>query len=187
MIGNRWKNSGKKGRNIGNKGSYIGKGINNFLFISIIVLLLVVVFFTVYFQGLFGDVSQTKEDISDKLRVCENRLSNFKEQLNKTISSLKTTELDIRKYDVLYENKTTQLSDALKELDTVRKNLKDTEDELDTTKTKLAKAQSDVSDLQGQVNTLYAQLDDKQSLIDDLTNEVSCLRKLNHAPTNNDC
>jgi chromosome segregation ATPase len=103
--------------------TYLGRNVNLTLMVIIIGVVIALVATTVFFQRGLQNRTQAYESTSTTLLQCETALSNYQKSFQEAQQRVNETSQDIRKYDQLYEQKTselkdtqTQLQDTLKEL-----------------------------------------------------------------------
>ncbi len=106
---------------------FMQKNVNIFLLVLILVVALAMAGSSVYYQKNFDELIDKQEDTSANLSECRADLDSYKFNLNKTLRSLTTTTQDIRRYDELYVNKSS-------ELDTTKSTLEETSTTLQETK-----------------------------------------------------
>ena len=104
-------------------GDYMGKKVNGFLMIMLIVVLLGMGGLSIYYQRTFKNVNQDYKEISANYQTCQADLKQTSTTLQNTLSNLNSTESDIRKYDTLYEQKSKEVESQKDELATVKASL----------------------------------------------------------------
>ncbi|MBI5398351.1 hypothetical protein HZB03_02705 [Candidatus Woesearchaeota archaeon] len=144
--------------------TFLEKNINLFLLLLVMGIAVVVAGTSMYYQSTFTNVTSRLDITTNTLNTCSADLDNTKFRLNKTLASLNFTVQDIRRYDLLYENKTGQL--VLTE-----RNLQETARTLDSTKTKLG----ETAELYQRYLTKY---DEQKAINDDLLQQVSDLESI---------
>ncbi|MBN2142416.1 hypothetical protein JW711_03730 [Candidatus Woesearchaeota archaeon] len=100
---------------------FMGKKINFFLVIMIMLVLCGMGMLSIYYQVTFKNFDKRFQDLNQDYGSCQQNLTYAVSTLQQTIRNLNNTESDIRKYDTLYEQKAQELSDiesTLKETQT---------------------------------------------------------------------
>ena len=98
---------------------YMGKRVNMFLVLMIILVIIGMGGISIYYQRTFKDVNSGYESLSSSLESCTANFTQTSQQLIVARNSLNSTESDIRKYDTLYEQKASELENNKKQwLDT---------------------------------------------------------------------
>lgn len=144
--------------------TYLERNINLFLLLLVIGIAVVVAGTSLYYQETFTNVTTRLDNSTKQLNTCNADLSNTRFRLNRTSASLNFTVQDIRRYDVLYENKTEQLA-------LTTKNLEDTSKTLESTKFKL----SETADLYEKYLSKY---NEQKNINTDLVQQVSNLEEI---------
>ncbi|MBW2968122.1 hypothetical protein KY362_06570 [Candidatus Woesearchaeota archaeon] len=109
---------------------FMQKNVNIFLVLLVLLVAGALAGSSVYYQKNFDEINSDRENTKGDLSECRADLENFRFNLNKTMRSLNQTTTDIRRYDELYSNKSS-------ELESTRDSLENTESELQTTKISL--------------------------------------------------
>ena len=165
---------------------YMGKKVNAFLLIMVILVLLGMGGLSIYYQRTFKNVNSAYEDVSTELQTCKQDLTVTSTNLQDAQKSLNSTESDIRKYDTLYEQKARELEQ--------------TKDVLSQTKTNLSreillkeqfKRQSDlylgnIRSLNSTITQLSNDITNLKRDISRLESRISCL-KLREGSEENSC
>ncbi|MFH1916577.1 MAG: hypothetical protein ABIJ21_04890 [Nanoarchaeota archaeon] len=115
-------------------GSVLKKNVNVFLLILVMAIIAIGVSYTVIYQGQLAKISDTAKNTTDNLTMCVAELSATKSSLDSAISRLNQTERDVKTYDVIYEQKET-------ELDTTKEDLAEVQKELETKKVLLDRSE----------------------------------------------
>jgi len=89
---------------------FFQKNVNVFLILLIIISVVGFVGMSVFYQNTFHNVTTSLDASSSDYSICVAKLDNVQNQLAKTVEVLNHTEQDIRKYDTLYANKTSELT-----------------------------------------------------------------------------
>jgi chromosome segregation ATPase len=105
--------------------SFLGRNINLALVALILIVILVAVGTSVLYQKGLTQRTQDYENSSVSLGQCQTALDNYRTALAEKESKLNDTSQDIRKYDIIYEEKQAQLA-------TSQQNLQDTQGKLNT-------------------------------------------------------
>jgi uncharacterized protein (DUF3084 family) len=142
---------------------YMGKKVNMFLIIMIIVVLIGMGGLSIYFQQTFKSVNTAYNEVSADLEKTSNELAITKNELNAVRSNLNNTESDIRKYDDLYAQKQGELDARSKELADTKASLQ---------RETLFKQQ-----FQKQAEELAEDKEDLEDQVDRLSNLVADLRQ----------
>jgi chromosome segregation ATPase len=157
---------------------FMGKRVNMFLILMLILVLLGIGGISIYYQRTFKDVTSQYDSVSNTLASCQENLSQTTARLVNVQASLNSTTTDIRKYDSLYEQKSQELDQKKKELSDTQTNLqketlfkqqfqKQSEDYyrqiliLNSNITKLTNRVADLTDELDECNDLSACLDSK--------------------------
>ncbi|MFH0870107.1 MAG: hypothetical protein V1866_03560 [archaeon] len=88
---------------------FMGKKVNMFLLLMIILVLAGLGGVSIYYQHTFKTVNQNFNNASSTLASCQQTLEQTTGTLMSTVKNLNSTESDIRKYDTLYEQKAGEL------------------------------------------------------------------------------
>jgi chromosome segregation ATPase len=88
---------------------FMGKKVNLFLLLMLMLILLGFGGVTVYYQYTFRNINQKYDNVSANLGTCEQNLSQTTTSFMTAMKNLNSTETDIKKYDVLYEQKAGEL------------------------------------------------------------------------------
>ena len=166
---------------------YMGKKVNAFLVIMIIVVLLGMGGLSIYYQRTFKNVNTEYDTVFNGLQECKANLTTTSLTLQNVKQSLNSTEGDIRKYDTLYAQKSDELSQVQSNLKTTQANLqKET-----LFKQQFQKQAEDyykqIQDLNVNITTLKSQVSSLQFEVSSLSNEVSCLRSTADVNEADDC
>jgi chromosome segregation ATPase len=155
---------------------FMGKRVNMFLLIMIILVLIGMGGVSVYYQYTFKQLNDKFDKISTDLGSCEQNLSQTANTLITTIRNLNSTETDIRKYDVLYEQKAGELKDTKEELSDTQAELTRTALQKEVYKKQIDDAYSKIIGLNSTIKSLNKQVDDLTDDIEEKLNIISCLK-----------
>ncbi|MBU1198498.1 MAG: hypothetical protein KKF46_00285 [Nanoarchaeota archaeon] len=154
---------------------FMGKKVNLFLLLMIILVLVGFGAISVYYQYTFKNINQKFDDKAGDLGTCELNLVNNMTELLKARSSLSSTTTDIRKYDVLYEQKAEaletkegELSDTRAELTRVTMQKEVYKRQIDDAFAQIITLNQSIKSLGQQVNSLTIQLNKEKE-------KVACL------------
>ena len=149
--------------------SFLGKNINLVL-IGVILLVIVVTVATavLYQQGLTQRTTDF-ELTSSNLSQCLTTLDNYRSSLAQKETELNSTSQDIRKYDVLYEQKQAELTST-------QTTLTSTQTTLDRVTLERAQFKSYYEDAMLNISTLQRQIGNLQSDNENLRADVSDLQ-----------
>ncbi len=155
---------------------FMGKKVNLFLLLMIILVLLGFGGISVYYQYTFKNVNQKFDNISTNLGMCEQNLSQTADALMTTIRNLNSTEVDIRKYDVLYEQKAQELETKKDELSDTRADLTRVTLQKEVYKRQIDDAYAQIIGLNKSITSLNSQIRSLERNINRLNTRISCLR-----------
>ncbi|MBN1793133.1 hypothetical protein JW826_05610 [Candidatus Woesearchaeota archaeon] len=156
-------------------GEFMGRKVNLFLVLMIIIVVLGMGALSIYYQRTFKDVNQEYNELSEQNAACQLNLSTTVNKLQTTIKNLNSTESDIRKYDTLYEQKAQELQDTEKSLNDVKTKLQSETLFKEQFKRQAEQYYSQVQVLNANVSSLEKTLKNKDFLIDTLQTKVDCL------------
>ena len=154
---------------------FMGKKVNLFLLLMIILVLLGFGGVSVYYQYTFKNVNQNFDNISTNLGVCEQSLSQTTDTLMTTIRNLNSTEIDIRKYDALYEQKAQELETKKDELTDTQADLTRVTLQKEVYKRQIDDAYAQIIGLNKSITSLNSQVRSLERDINRLNTRVSCL------------
>lgn len=154
---------------------FMGKKVNLFLLLMIILVLLGFGGISVYYQYTFKNVNQKFDNISTNLGMCEQNLSQTADALMTTIRNLNSTEVDIRKYDVLYEQKAQELETKKDELSDTRADLTRVTLQKEVYKRQIDDAYAQIIGLNKSITSLNSQIRSLERNINRLNTRISCL------------
>lgn len=155
---------------------FMGKKVNLFLLLMVLLVLLGFGGVSVYYQYTFKNLNQKFDNISTQLGTCEQNLSQTADSLMIAIRNLNSTETDIRKYDVLYEQKAGELEEKTDELSKTKAELNRAVLQKEVYKKQIDQAYAQIIGLNSTVRSLTQQVYSLQDDIDDLNTRVSCLK-----------
>ena len=142
--------------------SFFQKNVNVFLMIVIVVSVVAYAGSTVYYQETFQNITSDSQTIKTRYSSCQAELDNTISLLSRTRNVLNATESDIRKYDTLYEDKSSQLET--------------TQADLDQTSTDLGRYTSLYTQEKKRAEDLNAEVSRLTKVKKDLTKENNALR-----------
>lgn len=140
---------------------FMGKKVNLFILLMLLLLLLGFGAVSVYYQYTIKNVNDKFDDKSTTLGMCETNLLSNITALKNAEKSLNSTTTDIRKYDVLYEQKAGELEEK--------------EDELSSAKAEINRITIQKEVYKKQIDSAYAQIIIFNETIDDLEDDVRSL------------
>lgn len=165
----------------------MGKKVNLFLLIMIMIVLLGFGGISVYYQYTFKNVNQNLNTISTERDMYKQDLSQTEEALTTALRNLNSTETDIRKYDVLYEQKAGELEEKQDELTDTRANLIRATLQKEVYKKQIDQAYAEILVLTTSINTLEGQVASLEDDVDDLTAKISCLTNTDDSDELSNC
>ncbi len=152
---------------------FLGRNINFALFLLVLVVVLIGAGTTVlYYKGLSERTSQY-ETTSLNLTQCLTSLANYRNVLLTRESELNETSQDIRKYDLLYSQKQSELTDAQKDLDETKRQLTSTILQKEQYKSQMEQKATEVAQKTAQIVKLEAQVDALKTKVADLEDDLS--------------
>jgi len=154
---------------------FMGKKVNLFLLLMLLLVLLGFGGATVYYQYTFKDVNNKYNTLSTNLGICEQNLSHTTTSLLTTLRNLNSTETDIRKYDLLYEQKAGELKEKADELGDVKADLTRTTLQKEVYKKQADAAYTRMINLNKTIESKNKQINSLNSQIDDRKDEIACL------------
>lgn len=135
---------------------FMGKKINMFLLMMVILVLIGMGVLSIFFQHSFKSLNTQFENTSSTLGSCQSELVQTSQALTLAQKSLNSTTTDIRKYDTLYEQKA---------------------NELESKKTDLAKAQAELNKATVLKETYKRQVDEYFAAVTKLNNTITKLNQ----------
>ncbi len=154
---------------------FMGKKINLFLLIIIVLILLGFGGVSVYYQYTFKDVNQKYDNISSNLASCKQNLSQTADDLITAVRNLNSTTTDIRKYDVLYEEKAEELESKQTELSNTKAELTRVTLQKEVYKKQIDEAYSKIISLNNTIDDLNQEINSLNNEVEDQKDEISCL------------
>jgi len=103
--------------------SYLGRNVNLALLVIIIGVVIALVGTTVFFQRSLQNRTSEHQTTSGSLSECKVALENYMSQTNEAQEDATRAIQDIRKYDQLYEQKSSELKESLSTIDETQKQL----------------------------------------------------------------
>lgn len=155
--------------------SFMGKKVNWFLLLMLILVLLGFGGVSVYYQYTFKTVNQEFDDVSSGLSVCEQNLSQTTDALMIAVRNLNSTETDIRKYDVLYEQKAEELETKKDELLDTRADLTRVTLQKEVYKKQIDEAFAEIIGLNNTIKSLSSQIKSLNNQVENQKEEIACL------------
>jgi len=155
---------------------FFQKNINLFLMILIIISVVAYVGSTVFYQGTFQNITSEANSINTKFKTCSINLATANGKLSKTQELLNATETDIKKYDSLYENKTSELSNTKSSLKSTSNSLTKYTNLYTQEKSKADKYGKEVTRLTGLKNKLSSENNALNLKVKNLDKKVSNLQ-----------
>lgn len=137
---------------------YLGRNINMFLVLMLIVCISILVGMSTYYSFRYQIIGTSHNEITKELKNTTTNLENAQMELDQLKKSLAETSTDVQKYDELYLGK-------VSELDETQDELTKTKSELVKTKAELANVSKSYQDEQKVTRTLQIQV---ANLEDDL-------------------
>ena len=154
---------------------FMGKKVNLFLLLMLILVLIGLGGVGVYYQYTFKNINQKFNDISTNLGMCEQNLSKTADALMTAIRNLNSTETDIRKYDVLYEQKAEEVEEKEEELTRAKADLARLTILSEVWKKERDSYFNQITDFNKTITNLNKQIDNLDDDIYDLNVRISCL------------
>ncbi|MBN1645726.1 hypothetical protein JW868_01670 [Candidatus Woesearchaeota archaeon] len=139
--------------------------VNLFMFVLIVLMIGYFVFSSLVNQKIITHETTKKAEFEDNFSSCANALSSLHLEMEELKSELSTTEVDIKKYDELYEEKASLLDETSTEL-------KKTQKELDHKTAALLNAIQDLDDAEAEVESLEANLTYYKAVVIDLNEKI---------------
>ena len=155
---------------------FMGKKVNLFLLLMLLLLLLGLAAASIYYQHTLKNVNQEIDNTIQSLAVCEQNLTKTADSLIVALRNLNSTSVDIRKYDLLYEQKASELEGKSKELTDTRTALTRAEIQREVYKKQIDEAYSQIIAANSTITSLQNQIVSLNREIDRLNTRVSCLR-----------
>jgi chromosome segregation ATPase len=155
---------------------FMGKRVNLFLVLMIMLVLIGFGGVSVYYQYTFKNLNQKFDNVSIDLGLCQQNLSVTTDAFMTAVKSLNSTETDIRKYDTLYEQKAAELEQKKTELSNTQAELTRVTVQKEVYKAQIDQAYTQIIGLNRTITTLYGQISGLNVQINRLDNRVTCLR-----------
>ena len=155
---------------------FMGKKLNIFLLLMIILILLGMLGVSVYSQNTLKIKKSELENTSTLLGSCQQNLSQTSDVLFNTLKSLNSTATDIRKYDALYEQKAGELDAKKTELANIQAELTRVTLQKEVYKRQIDEAYIQIIGLNKTITSLNSQIYSLNREVDRLNTRVSCLR-----------
>jgi chromosome segregation ATPase len=154
---------------------FIGKKINIFLVVMIMIVLAGMGGISIYYQNSLKQITDKHVDKSGKLDVCQAELQSTTQTLSNTIKNLNNTEKDIRKYDNIYSQITGELDETSDELSKTKLQLETAITYQKIFKQKVDDFQAENIKLKEEVEDLTQEVESQEKEIKKLIKEVNCL------------
>ncbi|MCB9358305.1 hypothetical protein H6503_00080 [Candidatus Woesearchaeota archaeon] len=152
---------------------YLGRNINMFLIVMIIISIGSLVALSTYYNKRYEVISNDYSSLQESLNgnitelvATKNELVNLRGQFNQTTS-------DVEKYDSLYSEKVRELDSASSELAITKDRLDDTKSELLSTTNKLREQETKNSEIQTQLTACNQELSDADDDLDQCYDDLS--------------
>jgi len=156
---------------------FMGKRVNLFLVLMIMLVLIGFGGVSVYYQYTFKDLNQRFDNVSTNLGVCEQNLSQTTTAFMTAMKNLNSTETDIRKYDTLYEQKAAELEGKKTDLATTQAELTRVTVQKEVYKAQIDQAYVQIINLNRTITNLYGQINGLNAQINRLNNQIDCLEE----------
>ncbi|MBT5022452.1 hypothetical protein HOK51_04945 [Candidatus Woesearchaeota archaeon] len=148
---------------------FMQKNVNVYLLILFVAILIAVGGITVYYQEKIKEQTTDLKDTGYRLDNCTDILNNKTVTLVKTQAALDLHEQDISKYDTLYEDKATKLSET-------ETDLKDTETTLTSTQTELGNTKDQLDEFMGKYASEKQERMNLESELDSTNKELKQIK-----------
>jgi chromosome segregation ATPase len=145
--------------------SFLGKNINLALTVLILIIILAATGVTILYQRGLRVRTTQYENVSSNLSQCLKAVANYQDVLSQKEVQLNATSQDIRKYDVLYTQKVSELDQKQQELTTTQTNLNAMTLQKEQFKELYGGALLNISNLQTSIGNLQNQLATTQDLL----------------------
>jgi chromosome segregation ATPase len=155
---------------------FMGKKINMFLLLMILLVLIGFGGVSVYYQYTFKDVNTKFNNKSTDLEMCKQELGQTADTLQSTINKLNSTETDIRKYDIIYEDQASELGKKSEQLSNTQAELTRTTLQKEVYKRQIDDAYADIIKLNKSISSLNKQIISLNNQIDDQKDTISCMK-----------
>lgn len=159
----------------------MGKKLNIFLLLMIILILLGMLGVSVYYQNTLRTKKTELGNTTTLLGSCQQNLSQTADALFNTLKSLNSTATDIRKYDVLYEQKAGELDKKKEELANTQADLMRVTLQKEVYKRQIDEAYAQIIGLNRTISSLSSQVNSLNREVDQLNTRVACLRNTGDA------
>jgi len=160
------------------KVSVLKRNVNIYLLLLVVLLIGYFSVINLVYQKVITTVNDDKSELEANYTSCSNALLSLHYEMEELKGKLNTTQVDIQKYDELYEEKATALGDTQDELSQTSLDLAQTETLLGSALDDLAQAVAEVTTLEGQVayyqavvQNLNDEIAQKDNLIDAFVEE----------------
>ena len=137
---------------------YLGKNINLFLIVMLIVSITGIVVMSNYYTQRYEHISAEYRETATELESESRQLIATRNELLQLRSTLNETTTDIQRYDELYLEKVDELNATARQLVEAQDNYDKTRRDLIETTNRLQDEQSKTSNLQGELNQVESDL-----------------------------
>lgn len=155
---------------------FMGKRVNLFLVLMIMLVLIGFGGISVYYQYTFKNLNQKYENVSSNLGFCEQNLSQTTDAFMNAVRSLNSTETDIRKYDTLYEQKAAELEGKKTDLANTQAELTRVTMQKEVYKAQIDQSYVQIINLNRTIATLNGQISGLNAQINRLNSRITCYR-----------
>lgn len=144
---------------------YLGRNINMFLVLIIIISVGCLVGMSTYYSFRYQIIGNSHNDLVKDLKNKTTILENTQAELNQLKTTLAQTSTDVQKYDELYSGKVTELSNTQKELTNTKSDLTKSKQELVKITNLLKDEQTRTRALEIEVSNLESDLNAAERII----------------------
>ena len=155
---------------------YLGKNINMFLLIIIIISVGSLVGISTYYNQRYQSISNGYKEKEDQLENISEELISTKNELLQLRGQFNQTSTDVEKYDSLYSEKVSELGDlnsqlskAVKDYEKVKKDLVGKTNELKTEQDTTKALRIEINDYKDDLNSCKSDLSDCDDELEDCT------------------
>ncbi|MBN2052116.1 hypothetical protein JW756_01315 [Candidatus Woesearchaeota archaeon] len=166
---------------------FMGKKVNLFLLLMLMLVLLGFAGVSVYYQYTFKNLNSQFENVSGVLGYCEQNLNQTTNSFMSALKNLNSTETDIRKYDKIFEDKVRELEQKKSELASTQADLTRVTMQKEVYKKQIDEAYAQLISLNKTVTSLNTQVNSLNREVDRLNTRVACLRNTDDTEEASDC
>jgi len=166
---------------------FMGQRVNLFLLLMLMLVLLGFGGVSVYYQYTFKNLNDNFENVSTVLDMCTQNLNQTTSSFMSALKNLNSTETDIRKYDVIYEQKAAELEQKKTDLANTQADLTRTTMQKEVYKRQIDEAYAQLIALNRTVTLLNTQINSLSREVDRLNIRVACLRNTDDSDESADC